>query len=79
VRPYWHEVITPALRQGRRVIIAAHGNSLRALIKDLDGIPDDDILKLEIPTGVPLVYELDEHLMTTEHFFLDGRGNRAML
>ncbi len=78
VRPYWHEVITPALRQGRRVIIAAHGNSLRALVKHLDDISDDDILKFEIPTGVPLVYELDEHLRTTEHFFLDGRGTRAI-
>ena len=78
VRPYWHEVITPALRQGRRVIIAAHGNSLRALVKHLDDIPDDDILKLEIPTGVPLVYELDEQLRTTEHFFLDDRGTHAL-
>ena len=78
VRPYWYEVITPALRQGRRVVIAAHGNSLRALVKHLEGISDDDILQLEIPTGVPLVYELDEHLRTTEHFFLDGRVTRAM-
>ena len=78
VRPYWHEVITPALRQGRRVIIAAHGNSLRALVKHLDDIPDDDILKLEIPTGVPLVYKLDEQLRTTEHFFLDDRGTHAL-
>ena len=76
--PYWHEVITPALRQGRRVIIAAHGNSLRALVKHLDDIPDDDILKLEIPTGAPLVYKLDEQLRTTEHFFLDDRGTHAM-
>jgi len=71
VIPYWHEVIAPALREGRRVIIAAHGNSLRALVKYLDNISDDDILKLEIPTGIPLVYELDSHLRATRHFFLN--------
>ncbi len=62
VLPYWQEVIAPEIRKGRRVIIAAHGNSLRGLVKYLDGIGDDDILKLEIPTGVPWVYDLDDDL-----------------
>jgi 2,3-bisphosphoglycerate-dependent phosphoglycerate mutase len=60
--PYWHEVIAPQVRAGKRVIIAAHGNSLRALVKYLDNVSDEDILSLNIPTGVPLVYELDEAL-----------------
>ena len=60
--PYWHETIAPAVRSGRRVLIAAHGNSLRALVKYLDGIDDEAIVGLNIPTGVPLVYELDEKL-----------------
>ncbi|MEZ5294201.1 MAG: 2,3-diphosphoglycerate-dependent phosphoglycerate mutase [Vicinamibacterales bacterium] len=60
--PYWHETIAPAIRSGRRVIIAAHGNSLRALVKYLDGISDRDIVELNIPTGIPLVYELDADL-----------------
>ena len=62
VLPYWHQTIAPEIKKGRRVIIAAHGNSLRGLVKYLDGIGDDDILKLEIPTGVPWVYELDDDL-----------------
>jgi len=57
--PYWHEAIAPAIRGGRRVLIVAHGNSLRALVKFLDGISDADIVELNIPTGIPLVYELD--------------------
>jgi 2,3-bisphosphoglycerate-dependent phosphoglycerate mutase len=57
--PYWHETIAPAIRAGNRVVIAAHGNSLRALVKYLDGISDEDIVELNIPTGMPLVYELD--------------------
>ena len=60
--PYWHETIAPAIRSGKRVIIAAHGNSLRALVKYLDNISDDAIVELNIPTGIPLVYELDESL-----------------
>jgi 2,3-bisphosphoglycerate-dependent phosphoglycerate mutase len=60
--PLWHEEIAPAIRSGRRVLIAAHGNSLRALVKYLDGISDEDIVGLNIPTGVPLVYELDDDL-----------------
>ncbi len=60
--PYWHDRIVPDIRAGRRVLVAAHGNSLRALVKHLDGISDEDIPSLNIPTGVPLVYELDEDL-----------------
>jgi 2,3-bisphosphoglycerate-dependent phosphoglycerate mutase len=60
--PYWHSTIAPAVRSGKRVLIAAHGNSLRALVKYLDNISDQDIVELNIPTGIPLVYELDENL-----------------
>jgi 2,3-bisphosphoglycerate-dependent phosphoglycerate mutase len=68
--PYWHDAIAPAVRSGQRVIIAAHGNSLRALVKFLDDISDDDIVELNIPTGVPLVYELDANLEPIRHFYL---------
>jgi 2,3-bisphosphoglycerate-dependent phosphoglycerate mutase len=68
--PYWHEMIVPSIRSGKKIIIAAHGNSLRALVKYLDGISDQDILTLNIPTGVPLVYELDEHLKPRRHYYL---------
>ena len=64
--PYWVDDIVPDLRDGRIVLIAAHGNSLRALVKHLDGISDDDIAELNIPTGNPLVYELDEHMAPME-------------
>jgi 2,3-bisphosphoglycerate-dependent phosphoglycerate mutase len=60
--PYWHDTLAPAIRAGRRILIAAHGNSLRALVKYLDNISDEDIVNLNIPTGIPLVYELDENL-----------------
>lgn len=68
--PYWHETIAPAIRQGRRVIIAAHGNSLRALVKYLDNVSDDEIVGLNIPTGVPLVYELDVDLKPIKSHYL---------
>ena len=68
--PYWHEMIVPSIRSGKKIIIAAHGNSLRALVKYLDGISDQDILTLNIPTGVPLVYELDEQLKPHQHYYL---------
>ena len=60
--PYWYDAIVPDLRAGRVVLLAAHGNSLRALVKHLDGIADDDITEVNIPTGIPLVYELDADL-----------------
>ncbi len=68
--PCWHEVITPVIRTGQRVIIAAHGNSLRALVKYLDNIPDEVIPGLNIPTGMPLVYELDENLKPLKNYYL---------
>lgn len=68
--PYWQAEIAPAIRRGNRVLIAAHGNSLRALVKYLDHIPDDEIAALNIPTGIPLVYELDHDLNPIRHFYL---------
>jgi 2,3-bisphosphoglycerate-dependent phosphoglycerate mutase len=68
--PYWLETIAPVVRTGQRVLIAAHGNSLRALVKHLDGISDEDIVGLNIPTGVPLVYELDRDLRPIRHEYL---------
>ena len=70
VLPYWHEVIVPALKQGERVLIVAHGNSMRALVKYLDGVSDDEITGLNIPTGFPLVYELDDELNAVKHYYL---------
>ncbi|HXU42140.1 MAG TPA: 2,3-diphosphoglycerate-dependent phosphoglycerate mutase [Burkholderiales bacterium] len=70
VIPYWNSAIAPAVSAGRRVLIAAHGNSLRALVKHLDNISDADIMPLNIPTGVPLVYELDEKLRPIRHAYL---------
>jgi 2,3-bisphosphoglycerate-dependent phosphoglycerate mutase len=68
--PYWHERIAPEVRAGRRVVVAAHGNSLRALVKYLDGVSDDQIVGLNIPTGIPLVYELEDDLRPIRHFYL---------
>ena len=68
--PYWHEVLAPTIKSGKRVIISAHGNSLRALVKYLDHISDDDIVRLNIPTGIPLVYELDEALKPIKSYYL---------
>jgi 2,3-bisphosphoglycerate-dependent phosphoglycerate mutase len=68
--PYWHETIAPAIRAGQRVIIVAHGNSLRALVKHLDNVSDDDIVELNIPTGMPLLYELDDNLRPLRHEYL---------
>jgi 2,3-bisphosphoglycerate-dependent phosphoglycerate mutase len=68
--PYWHDTIAPAVKSGKRVIIAAHGNSLRALVKYLDNVSDQDIVELNIPTGIPLVYELDEHLRPLRRYYL---------
>jgi len=68
--PCWHDVIAPAIRSGKRVLIAAHGNSLRALVKYLDNIPDDEIPGLNIPTGMPLIYELEDDLQPVRHYYL---------
>jgi 2,3-bisphosphoglycerate-dependent phosphoglycerate mutase len=68
--PYWHEVIAPTIKSEERVIISAHGNSLRALVKYLDNISDEEIVKLNIPTGIPLVYELDDDLKPIKHYYL---------
>jgi len=68
--PYWHEAITPAIRSGHRAIIVAHGNSLRALVKYLDEVSDQDIVDLNIPTGQPLVYELNDKLEPIRHYYL---------
>ncbi|MEA3018301.1 MAG: 2,3-bisphosphoglycerate-dependent phosphoglycerate mutase [Sphingomonadales bacterium] len=73
VLPYWEERIAPALRDGRRVLISAHGNSLRALVKHLSGIPDDEITSLEIPTGQPIVYELGDDLSECDRYYLKDR------
>ncbi len=70
VLPYWHSTLAPTIKSGKRVIIAAHGNSIRALVKYLDTISEADITELNIPTGLPLVYELDEDLQPTKHYYL---------
>jgi len=73
VLPYWEERIAPELRNGRRVLVAAHGNSLRALVKHLSNIADEEIVALEIPTGQPIVYELDGELNAVERYYLRDR------
>jgi len=70
VVPYWEETIAPSMKNGRKIIIAAHGNSIRALVKYLDHVPDDVITEVNIPTGFPLVYELDESLRPVRHYYL---------
>jgi len=73
VLPYWEGRIAPALARGERILISAHGNSLRALVKHLSDIPDDEITGLEIPTGQPIVYELDDRLAATDRYYLSER------
>ena len=75
--PAWHETIAPAVKSGKRVILAAHGNSLRALVKYLDGVSDSDIVELNIPTGIPLVYELDDDLKPKSHRYLGDAAAAA--
>jgi 2,3-bisphosphoglycerate-dependent phosphoglycerate mutase len=70
VLPYWIDDIAPAIKNGQKVIIAAHGNSLRALVKHLDHIPEEEIVQLNIPTGIPLIYELDKDLKALRHYYL---------
>jgi 2,3-bisphosphoglycerate-dependent phosphoglycerate mutase len=72
--PYWHEVMAPAIKSGKKVLISAHGNSLRALVKYLDNVSEKDIVDLNIPTGIPLVYELGNNLKPVRHYYL---GNEA--
>ena len=68
--PYWEKTIAPTIKSGKKVIIAAHGNSLRALVKYLDNVPDNEIVGLNIPTGIPLVYELDDNLKSLKSYYL---------
>jgi len=70
VLPYWNEALAPAIRSGKRLLVSAHGNSIRALVKYLDGISDADIVGLNIPNGIPLVYELDGDLRPIRHYYL---------
>ncbi len=70
VLPYWESQIVPRLKRGEKLLVAAHGNSLRALVKHLDHIPDDEIVELNIPTGIPLIYELDDDLKPLNHYYL---------
>jgi len=77
VLPFWNETIAPAIKSGQKVVIAAHGNSLRALVKYLDGISDEDIVGLNIPTGIPLVYELDDDLKPIKHYYLGDQDEIA--
>jgi 2,3-bisphosphoglycerate-dependent phosphoglycerate mutase len=77
VLPFWNSAIAPAIRAGKRVLIAAHGNSLRALIKYLDDVSEQKILELNVPTGVPLVYELDGNLKPLRHYYLGDQAEVA--
>jgi 2,3-bisphosphoglycerate-dependent phosphoglycerate mutase len=77
VVPYWEQAIAPQVRAGKRVLVAAHGNSLRALVKHLDAVSDDDIVDLNIPTGIPLVYELDDELRPRRHYYLGDAAEVA--
>jgi len=72
--PFWHRRVVPALEADQRIIIVAHGNSLRALVKYLDNIPDDEIVHLNIPTGVPLIYELEDNLKPIRHYYLGDQA-----
>ena len=77
VLPFWNESMAPAIRAGKRIVVAAHGNSIRALIKYLDGISDADIVGLNIPNGIPLVYQLDAELKPLRHFYLGDQQAAA--
>ena len=77
VVPYWEQVIKPTVKSGKRVLIAAHGNSLRALIKHIDNVSDDDIVGLNIPTAQPLVYEFDDAMRPIRHYYLGNADEIA--
>ena len=74
VLDYWHNTIVPIIKSGKKVIISAHGNTLRALVRYLDNIPGDGISSLNIPTGIPLIYELDDNLKPIKHYYLEAEG-----
>jgi 2,3-bisphosphoglycerate-dependent phosphoglycerate mutase len=76
VLPYWHNAIVPSLREDKTILISAHGNSLRALVKYLDNVSDEDIMELNIPTGIPLVYEMDDDLRARTHYYI-GSGTEV--
>ena len=75
--PYWHESIAPDIKAGKRVLIAAHGNSLRALVKYLDNVSEQEIVELNIPTGIPLVYQLNDDLKPLQKFYLGDQEAAA--
>jgi 2,3-bisphosphoglycerate-dependent phosphoglycerate mutase len=75
--PFWHDEVVPSLKNNKRIIIAAHGNSIRALVKYLDKVPDEEIVNLNIPTGIPLVYELDAELKPVKHYYLADEATVA--
>ncbi len=75
--PYWNDTVAPSIKSGKKIIIAAHGNSLRALVKYLDNVPDEEIVALNIPTGIPLVYELDDNLKPLKHYYLGDQEEIA--
>jgi len=77
VLPYWHSTLAPVIKSGKRVIVAAHGNSIRALVKYLDNISDTDIPEVNIPTGLPLVYEFDEHLKPIRNYYFGDAEEAA--
>ena len=77
VMPFWNDTLAPAIQSGQRVVIAAHGNSIRAMVKYLDNISDNDIVGLNIPNGIPLVYELDDKLQPIRHYYLGDAGAAA--
>jgi 2,3-bisphosphoglycerate-dependent phosphoglycerate mutase len=77
VLPFWNEAMAPAIRSGKKVLVAAHGNSIRALVKYLDDVSDKDIVGLNIPNGIPLVYELDEGLKPIRHYYLGDAAAAA--
>ena len=74
VLPFWNDTMAPAIRSGQRLVVSAHGNSIRALVKILDNISDQDIVGLNIPNGIPLVYELDDNLQPLRHYYLGDAG-----
>ena len=75
--PCWHNNLEPAVRSGQRILVVAHGNSIRAMVKYLDNVPDEEIVGVNIPTGIPLVYELDAELRPLRHYYLGEREDVA--